>query len=225
MKIKEKKIGLSLLEVIISIAIMGLLLSICSLILHWACTVSLQSKARGVTGNEALKSIKWLITDLEGTAQESLYIDKDSNDTIRSISFLSSTGDTADMEYTMKLPTAKWKNFVLYYVYPDPKASENYLLIRKTLYNDVVYKYAFVQFIAEPMKSSDVMALCNGDLKITPRNRIVARNIYKLELLDMNENQNSCTLKVITKEKSRTGDVKSEYTGTVQMKNSIKLPY
>jgi len=220
-----KKKGLSLLEVILALAILGLLLSICSLTLHWACNVYDRVKSKGITGNEAYKSIAWLISDLRETSTASVYLDKEPSNELNSISFLSGVEQNIDMEYTVVIPLTKWKNFALYYLWPDPKNSDRNLLIRKTLYDPVTYPYAFKKFIPEPMKSSDVLSLCDGNLAITPENRIIARNISALELLDMDLQKSSCNLRVKTIEKTRTGiDAESVYTTLVIMRNTIGQP-
>ncbi len=223
MNITKRSSGLSLLEIIISTAILAFLLGICALILHWGFNISSDVKARGNTGNEAVKSISWLIADLCHTTIASVYTDEDLSGSLKSISFLTGIDSSLDMEYTMNIPMTKWKNFIIYYLYPNPADPENNLLIRKTHYDDITYSNAFVRFLAEPLKSSDVASLCNGDLTTTERNRIVARNLYRLELLEMNRNMNSCTLRVITRDTTKSDVmVNSTYTTTVIMKNSVK---
>ncbi|OQA11676.1 MAG: hypothetical protein BWY64_04069 [bacterium ADurb.Bin363] len=75
------------------------------------------------------------------------------------------------------------------------------------------------------MKPVDINSLCDGNLNITNRNRIVARNIYNLEILELDLNKNSCTLKVRTSEKSKKGlEEKAEFTTTIIMRNTIKQP-
>ena len=197
--------AVSLLEVIISIAILGLLLSVCSLVLHWAFTVYSDVKGSGVTSNEAHKSIAWLISDLRHTSAASLYVDKDFSNELNSISFLSGIEENIDIEYTEIMPVIKWKNFVIYYLWPDPKNTDRKLLIRKTFYDPVAYPYAFKNFIPEPLLSSDVQALCNGDLNVTDTNRIVARNIHAVQLVNLDLSKSSCTLRVVTREKTKSG--------------------
>ena len=225
MTMKNNRLGLSLLEIIISTAILVFLLGICALILHWAFNISSDVKARGNTGNEAVKSISWLVNDLSHTSSASVYMDKDGSNSIKSISFLSGIDESIDMEYGMTLPVTKWKNFVIYYLYPNPADNRNNLLIRKTFYDPMTYEDAFKRSIAEPLQSSDVQALCDGNLTLTNNNRIVARNVYELKLIEMDTNKNSCTICVTTRDTTKADvDVDSTYTTTVIMKNSIKQP-
>lgn len=220
----NKNPGLSLLEIIICTAILSFLLAVCALILHWALNVSSDIKARGNTANEAIKSISWLVSDLCHTSVESIYIDKNSSNSIKSISFLSGVDESLDMEYTMEIPLTIWKNYVIYYLCPNTEDPDNYLLVRKTFYDPLSYPDAFKRFRAEPMKPPDINSLC--DLNLTLNNgRIVARNIYDLQFVEMNRSKNSCTLTVITRDKAKADrEIRSTYTTTVILRNTVKQP-
>lgn len=244
----KKILGMSLIEVFITLTILAFLLGICSQILIWAFNVSREQKGKGTTGNEAIKSLSWLLNDLKQTSSESLYVAENFfNIAVPpafipiSLSFLSCEDETtADMEYTDKITSPEWKYFILYYLfrdeknihhYRDPnnpsviKSYPKYFFIRKTYINNITYSYAFKKFIPQPLQFADVKALCDGNTNTTTNNRIVARNIYSLELVSMDPCKNSCTLKIDIRARGmRTEETKSSYVTTVIMRNTIKQP-
>ena len=244
-----KKIsGMSLVEVLVTLTILVFLLGICSQVMIWAFNVSREQKGKGTTGNEAIKSLSWLLNDLKQTSSESLYVaEKFYNSSVPaafipiSISFLSCEDETtAQMEYTDTVTSPEWKYFILYYLYRDPndvyryrdpnnpaviKSYSKYILLRKTFFNNITYAYAFKKFVPQPLQPIDVKALCDGNLNTTIHNRIVARNIYSLEVVSMDPAKNSCTLKIDIRARGmRTEETKSSYLTTVIMRNTIKQP-
>lgn len=244
-----KKIsGMSLVEVLVTLTILVFLLGICSQVLIWAFNVSREQKGKGTTGNEAIKSLSWLLNDLKQTSAESLYVAENFNNNSLptafipiSISFLSCEDETtAQMKYTEKITSPEWKYFILYYLYRDAnnvyryrdpnnpsviKSYPKYLLIRKTYVNNTTYSYAFNKFIPQALHLSDVKDLCDGNIKTTIHNRIIARNIYSLELVNRDPRKNSCTLKIDIRARGmRTEETKSSYLTTVIMRNTIKQP-
>jgi len=239
-KLNIKKIsGLSLVEVLVTLTILVFLLGICSQVMIWAFNVSKEQKGKGTTGNEAIKSLSWLLNDLKQTSSESLYVAEHFHNISVppafipvSMSFLSCEDKTtAEMEYTEKVTSPEWKYFILYYLYADQKnpltaeSSQKYLLIRKNYFNDSNYSYAFKKFVPQPLESYDVKALCDGNMTITSNNRIVARNIYSLELVSMDPAKNSCTLKIDVRARGmRSEEIKASYLTTVIMRNTIKQP-
>ena len=240
--------GMSVIEALITLTILAFLLGICSQILIWAFNVSREQKGKGTTGNEAIKSLSWLLNDLKQTSSESLYVAEKFYNIAAppafipiSISFLSCEDETStEMKYTDKITSPEWKYFILYYLcrdanniyrYRDPnnpsviKSYPKYLLIRRTYVNNVTYSYAFKKFIPQLLQVTDVKALCDGNTNTTVNNRIVARNIYSLELISRDHRKNSCTLKIDIRARGmRTEETKSSYVTTVIMRNTIKQP-
>ena len=235
---KNKK-GLSLLESIITIAIFSFLLTVCSLILNRALIISSHGKASSVVGNEAMKSISWLISDMsESTAASLAILDSSSNrifnpyppssapssDTldVSYISFLTGLDGSMNIEYTDTFPPLiKWKYYVLYSM--RPSNGDMNILYRK-LYDgssSSAYDNTFKKYFPMPMTPGDIvtqsLAPGSGEFK----ERVVAKNIYNLELVSLCGN--ICTLKVTAGEDGRNGiSVKSCKTITVVMKNTVK---
>ncbi len=244
----KKKSGMSVIEALITLTILAFLLGVCSQILIWAFNVSREQKGKGTTGNEAIKSLSWMLNDLKQTSSESLYVaEKFYNISVPpafipiSMSFLSCEDETStEMKYTDKITSPEWKYFILYYLcrdanntyhYRDPnnpssiKSYPKYFLIRRTYVNDITYSYAFKKFIPQPLQFADVKALCDCNTNTTINNRIVARNIYSLELVSRDLCKNSCTLKIDIRARGmRIDETKSSYITTVIMRNSIKQP-
>lgn len=228
----RNKKALSLLEVIISIAIFSLLLTTCNIILNRALIASSHGSATTAVGNEAVKGISWLIADMSETSASSVTMVDTGDATIvlpynasspvkelSRISLLSGfDNNTMKIEYTESFPPlVKWKYYVLYFL--KPYKNNTYILYRK-LYTDTASD-AFKKFYPVPMSAADLINQSTTGGSGEFKERIVAKNIYSLELIEQSGNR--CNLKVTASEKARNGiTVRGTRTFTIVMNNTIK---
>ncbi len=229
----RNKKALSLLEVIISIAIFSFLLTICNIILNRALVASSHGSATTSAGNEAVKGISWLISDMSETSASSVtMLDKGNNQItlpymssnvieVSHISLLSGFDtNTLKIEYTETFPPLiKWKYYVLYFL--APYKNDTYRLYRKLYKNDVTYENTFKKFYPVPMSAADLQSQSTTGGTGEFKERSVAKNIYNLELVEQSGNR--CTLRVTASESARNVvSVRVTRTFTVVMNNTIK---
>jgi prepilin-type N-terminal cleavage/methylation domain-containing protein len=234
-KIKLNK-GFSVLEVLISSLILLLLMSIASEIMYQSLRVSREENGLAFIRKEAVKGITWITGDLRKTNGTSLlYNISPVIDVPVAISFLTNQGnDLAGMGSTDTKASPNWKNYVVYYLKPDPKnpaspgKTQKYLLKRRTILpSDTYYQGVFndSMSLSKPLQMLDVTYVCNESG--TEKPRTIARNIYHIDIIE--KEKNYFTLTIETRDKSprerdenpEGGEIKAVYTSRVLMRNTI----
>lgn len=215
-----------------AIAIFSLLLTLCNIILNRALIASSHGSATTAAGNEAVKGISWLIADMSETSAYSVtmvdnsdakivlpYEDSSHVKELSRISLLSGfDNNTLKIEYTESFPPlVKWKYYVLYFLKPYKNDTD---IIYRKLYTDTTSD-AFKKFYPVPMSAEELKNHSTTGGTGEFKERIVAKNIYNLELIEQSGNR--CTLKVTASENARNGiTARSTRTFTIVMNNTIK---
>jgi hypothetical protein len=182
---KLKETAFSLVEIIISIAIISLMLTAITIIMVNSMKLSVIGRARGGLQGSAISSMGFLSRELMESDIRSASIYNIDDICPTTISFLSAVEiNGVDLKYEMSTGKMSWQKYIIYFLVPDT-ATEDKMLIRKE-YNPrdpgtppaSNFEYYIERTI--PLLVQDLVPECN----YTPgdnRCRVVAHGIYKLE--------------------------------------------
>ncbi len=226
---KVGKTGFSLVELIISIAIISLILTAISIVMVSSMRLSVIGRTRGGIQGSAISALGYLSRELMESDIRSAYIYNIDASRPTAISFLSAVElNGVDLKYELSTGKMAWQKYIIYFLVPDT-ATEDKMLIRKE-YNPKDpgtppasgFEYYIERTI--PLLAKDMEPEC----KYTPgdsRCRVVAHGIYELEavLPDPNDyvNKRYMTLSVKVRAVSVNKQLKeqSEYKTRVYFRN------
>ncbi|MEQ8189537.1 MAG: prepilin-type N-terminal cleavage/methylation domain-containing protein [Candidatus Eremiobacterota bacterium] len=184
---KARKSGFSLVEMIISIAIIGLILTAITIVMVNSMKLSVIGRARGGLQGSAMSALGFLSRELmESDIRSANIYNIDASRPV-AISFLSAVEiNGVDLKYELSTGKMAWQKYIIYFLVPDT-ATEDKMLIRKE-YNPKDpgtppasnFEYYIERTI--PLLSQDLVPECtytSGD----SRSRVVAHGIYQLDAI------------------------------------------
>lgn len=184
---KLKKTGFSLVELIISIAIISLILTAITIIMVNSMKLSVIGRARGGLQGSAVSAMGFLSRELmESDIRSASIYNIDASRPI-AISFLSAVEiNGVDLKYELSTGKMAWQKYIIYFLVPDTATGDK-MLIRKE-YNPkdpaTLPKSTFEYYIERtiPLLPEDLAqeyTYTSGD----SRSRVIAHGIYQLDAI------------------------------------------